>query len=85
METSLCNCNQILKTTAYLAIEYQEITEERRRFSIEITASMHIRYDFDLVLKDPLVVGKVMKWMLRLGCLYQYRLAIYIGRELEEL
>ncbi len=38
-----------------------------------------------LVLKDPLITRKVTKWILQLGHLYQHRLVIYIGRELEEL
>ncbi len=73
------------ETAVYLAIECRETTEERWRFSVEIAVLIHIRYDFDLALKDPLMVGKVVKWILRLGRLYQYRLTIYIGRESEEL
>ncbi len=43
------------------------------------------KYNFDLVLKNLLMIGKVVKWMLKLGHLYQYRLMIYIDRESEEL
>ncbi len=64
METPFYNCSQMPETAVYLAIEYQEITEERWRFSIEIAASIYIRYDFDLALKNLLVAGKVAKWML---------------------
>ncbi len=70
---------------AHLTIECQETTEERQRLSTEIAVSIHIKYDFDLALKDPLMVRKVAKWMLRLGHLHQYKLAIYIGRKSEEL
>ncbi len=80
-----CSCNQVLETAVYLAIECQETTEERQRLSIEITASIHIKHDFDLVLKDPLMARKIVKWMLKLGHLHQYRLAIYIDKESEEL
>ncbi len=85
METLFYNCNQVPETATHLAIEYQETTEERRRLSIEITVPICIRYDFDFVLKDLLMAGKVAKWMLRLRYLYQYRLVIYIGGESEEL
>ncbi len=61
IEISFCNCNQMLETIAYLTIEYQEITKERRRLSIKITISIHIRYNFDLVLKDPLITEKIAK------------------------
>ncbi len=85
METLFCNCNQVLETAAHLAIECQKTIKERQRFSVEIAASIHTRHNFDLVLKDPLMARKVMKWILKLGCLYQYRLAIHIGGESEEL
>ncbi len=75
----------MLETAAHLAIEYWETTEERRRFNTEIAMSICIRHDFDLVLKNLLMIKKIAKWMLRLGYLYQYKLAIYIGRESEEL
>ncbi len=73
------------ETATDLVIECQETTEERRRFSAEIAVPIYTRHDFDLVLKDLLVAGKVAKWMLRLGHLHQYRLAIYIGEESKEL
>ncbi len=85
MEMLFCNCSQVPETAIHLAIECWETTKERRRLSIEIAISIYIRYDFDLVLKDLLMAKKVAKWMLKLGCLYQYRLAIYIGRKSEEL
>ncbi len=70
---------------AHLAIEGRETTKERRRLSTEIVVPIHIRYDFDLALKDLLMTKKVTKWILRLGHLYQYRLAIHIDRESKEL
>ncbi len=85
METLFYNCNQMLETAIYLAIEYQKTTKKRWRFNVEIMASIYIRYDFDLILKDLLITGKVAKWILKLGCLYQYKLMIYIDRESEEL
>ncbi len=85
IEILFCNCSQMSKTAVYLVIECWEIIEERWRFNAEITMSMYIRHDFDLVLKDLLMAGKVVKWILRLGYLYQYRLAIYIDRKSEEL
>ncbi len=85
METPFCSCSQALETATHLAIECQETTEERRKLSIEIAAPMHTRHNFDLALKDPLMAGKVAKWMLRLGHLYQYKLAIHIDGESEEL
>ncbi len=85
METSFYNCNQTPETATHLAIEYQETTKERQRLNAEIATPICIRYDFDLALKDPLMIGKVTKWMLKLGHLYQYRLVIYIDKESEEL
>ncbi len=61
MEISFYNCNQMLETTVYLTIEYQETTKERWRLSIKIIISIHIRYNFDLVLKDPLITEKIAK------------------------
>ncbi len=70
MEIPLYNCNQVPETAVHLAIECQEITEERWRLSAEIAAPICTRYNFNLVLKDPLMAEKVVKWMLRLGHLY---------------
>ncbi len=70
METLFCNCSQMPETAVHLAIECQETIKERQRLSIEITASIYIRYNFDLALKDPLIAGKVTKWILKLGYLY---------------
>ncbi len=85
METSFYNYNQTPETTIHLAIEYQETTEERQKLNAEIATPIHTRYNFDLALKNLLMAGKVTKWMLRLGRLYQYRLAIHIDKESEEL
>ncbi len=46
---------------------------------------IYIKHDFYLVLKDPLITGQVAQWMLKLVHLYQYKLALYIGGESEEL
>ncbi len=61
IEILFYNCNQMLETAVYLAIEYRKTTEKRRKLSIEIIISIYIRYDFDLVLKDLLMAKKVMK------------------------
>ncbi len=85
VETLFYNCSQVPEMAIHLAIECQETTEEKWRLNIEITVLIYIRYNFDLVLKDLLMAGKVIKWMLKLGHLHQYRLAIYIDGESEEL
>ncbi len=85
METPLYNCSQMSETATHLTIEYQKTTEERQKLNTEITMPIHTRYDFDLTLKNLLMTRKVMKWMLKLGHLHQYRLAIHIGGESEEL
>ncbi len=61
IEIPFCNCNQMSKTAVYLAIEYQETIKKKQRLNIEITISIYIRYDFDLILKDLLMTGKVTK------------------------
>ncbi len=68
-----------------MTIEFWKTTKEKQRFNIEITILIYTRYNFDLVLKDLLIARKVAKWILKLGYLYQYKLAIYIDKELEEL
>ncbi len=85
MEMLFCNYSQILEITIHLAIKCWKTTKERQKLSIEIATPIYTRYNFDLVLKDPLMARKVAKWMLRLGHLHQYRLVIYINRESEEL
>ncbi len=85
METSLCNCNQTPETAIYLAIEYQETTEERQRLNIEISNIDTYQIQLRSYFEESIDNRKVMKWILKLGYLYQYKLAIYIGGESEKL
>jgi hypothetical protein len=75
----VCACGEAAETAQHLFIDCRQITASRA----ELPAMRTVR-DFQRQARDPKGAAKLVKWMLRLGRLRQYDLALRLAQEEQE-
>jgi hypothetical protein len=85
VNTPICRCGTARETPAHLAAYCPELHHERACLQKELYPRlMRTSSDFAIVSKEPRCVGVLVRWLLRLGRLPEYRKALVYTAQEEE-